>query len=153
VFKKLLVVVLTASAASTTTAAAAATPNFVGAPAAAYGGMTISFIARFDRELPHVSQAGFVVAPSLRVNQRVRNLYGGNPPGHVGVASRHCYVAEAVRLRPLAKRRAGAKWKVGMLLNNTNRVLRTRPVTLVHLSSGRGEIAWEKANMARLGCN
>lgn len=148
---KLLAVVLATSVASPTAAAVAAAPKLVHTPAVAYTGTTISVVARFDHALPNPSSAGFVVAPSLRVNEHIGDSFGGNPPGRLGTASRHCYLAEAIQPRPRATLHADAKWRFG-LIGDDERVLRTHAITLRHISSS-ASASWAKAASARLGCS
>jgi hypothetical protein len=148
---KLIVAVLAASAAAPTTAADAAAPRLVHTPAVAYTGTAISVVARFDHALPNASSAGFVAAPSLQTGEHVGDSFGGNPPGRLGTASRHCYLAEAIQPRPRATLHAGAKWRFGVI-GDDERVLRTHAITLRQISSG-ASASWAKTAAARLGCN
>jgi hypothetical protein len=148
---KLLAVWLAAGAAGPAATAHAAAPKLLHTPAVAYSGTTISVIARFDRALPNISSAGFVVAPSLQAGERIGDSFGGNAPGRLGTASRHCYLAEAIQPRPRAALHAGAKWRFGLIAND-ERVLRTRAITLRHISSS-ASASWAKAASTRLGCD
>lgn len=102
-------------------------------------------LARLGDERP-----AFIVAPELHRGQlfsTTQQFYGGLTPGKIGRASRHCYVVEAVRPRPLAQLRTGAHWKIGIL--DGRRVAEIAAVNL-RTAARDGD---PTADLQRLGCN
>jgi hypothetical protein len=143
-----MVATLIAATASAAGARAATGPTFARTPEIAYSGNTVSVVARLDRALTNISTAGFVADSSLKAGQKIGDSFGGNAPGRIGSASRHCYLAEAIQPKPRAKLHAGAHWRLGLIAKE-ERVLHTHAITLHHATPG-GD--WPREAARRLGC-
>jgi hypothetical protein len=123
------------SQADATAAAASAQPLIVGSPVVRFhklprdqaDGMsnkyTIGAVVRFDRTFPRTY--GVVVAPKLRVGQRIGDrVFGGAPAGRVGRAAKHCYNVEMIQPEPTHAPKRHARWVIGVVNERTVRSIK-----------------------------
>jgi hypothetical protein len=137
-------------------AAAPVQPRIVGTPIVRFlklsrkqaGGKpnkyVIGGIVRFDRPLPRTD--GVVVAPKLRVGQRIVSTFGGNPAGHVGKTARQCFNVEMIQPEPTHTPRRHARWVVGV--SHERRIQSIKHVTLHPFRFGGDPLP----DARRMGC-
>ncbi|MCP9490771.1 MAG: hypothetical protein MSC31_12990 [Solirubrobacteraceae bacterium MAG38_C4-C5] len=129
-------------------------PQFVGTPSVRYVAVgegderfnSLGAVVRLDRSIV-ASRTGFPTAPELSTGDDITgSVFGGDPPSRIGDSSKHCWVAELQRPRPVATPRQGARWRLGVTTSQT--VRDTVGVTL----KSPAESGWELQAADRLGC-
>jgi hypothetical protein len=146
-----------ASRPDATAAAAPAQPRIVGSPVVRFSRLTrheaegmankyiMGGVVRFDRRLSKTY--GVVVAPKLRVGQRIGdNTFGGSPPGHVGKTAKQCYNVEMIQPEPTHTPKRLARWVIGVVYKR--QVQSIKHVTLQKDLPG----ADPRPDARRLGC-
>jgi hypothetical protein len=128
-------------------------PGFVGTPAVAFlkatsdgRGYALSAVVRFDRALP-ASGTRVVAARTITTGQRTGSIYGGASPRRIGATSRHCYVIEVGRLKPVDTPKNHAHWRLGV--SRSGRIRHTVAVTLARFPADGG---FGPSQARTLGC-
>lgn len=149
--------ILVAGALALPATAAAPTPRLVAAELTALrssdGDVGLRAVVRLDRAPAPAQRRGLgLLAAGGPAPRQVANgaalpdaLFGGTSLGRIGVAGRHCYVAEVAQLRAHRSVTLGTPWR--LVLHDGRRVTGSGlQVTL------RAQVAAEDAAARRLGC-
>jgi hypothetical protein len=142
------------AAVATQAAQTARDPEFVGTPSVRYTKVTdderrfysLAAVARLDRSI-EPNQTAFPAAPELRTGQEIGEVFGGNPPSRIGDSSKHCYIAELQRPRPVATPQQGARWQLGISQDDT-----VKDTVAATLKRPESDSDWQAGAARRLGC-
>jgi hypothetical protein len=108
---------------------------------------SLGAVFRLDQAIEDRNDTAVLAAPSLDVGDEVGSTFGGDAPNRIGDASRHCYVVEVRRPRPVSTPRRGARWELGIAVGE-DEIEDTVRVRLRRAPNSD----WQRPAARRLGC-